>query len=38
MNLAFYRIIDNMPRWTLNPKKQKPDEMVGQEYSRRILR
>ena len=38
MNEAFYRIIDKMPRWTLNPKKNKPDYIVGQEYSRRILR
>ncbi len=38
MSAAFYRIIDNMPRWTLNPKKQKPEYIVGQEYSRRILR
>ena len=38
MNLAFYRIIDNMPRWTLNPRKPKPTDMVGQEYYRRILR
>ena len=38
MNEAFYRIIDNMPRWTLNPKKSKPENIVGQKYSRRILR
>ena len=38
MNEAFYRIIDKMPRWTLNPRKPKPTDMVGQEYSRRILR
>ena len=35
---SFYRIIDNMPRWTFNPRKTKPDYIVGQEYSRRILR
>ena len=35
---AFYRIIDNMPRWTLNPRKSKPTDIVGQEYSRRMLR
>ncbi|MBO4382086.1 MAG: hypothetical protein J5799_03995 [Bacteroidales bacterium] len=29
--------IDNMPRWTLNPKKSKPEYIVGQKYSRRIL-
>jgi hypothetical protein len=38
MNETFYRIIDNMPRWTLNPKKSKPENIVGQKYSRRILR
>ena len=38
MNLAFYRIIDNMPRWTLNLGKAEPDYIVGQAYSRRILR
>ena len=38
MSEAFYRIIDSMPPWTLNPKKSKPDYIVGQKYSRRILR
>ena len=38
MSETFYRIIDNMPRWTLNPRKSKPTEIVGQEYSRRMLR
>ena len=38
MSEALYRIFDNMPRWTLNPRKPKPTDMVGQEYSRRILR
>ena len=30
-------LIDNMPRWTLNSRKQKPENIVGQAYSRRIL-
>ena len=38
MSEAFYRIFDNMPRWTLNLGKAEPDYIVGQAYSRRILR
>ena len=35
---AFYRIIDNMPRWTLNPKMSPPTDMIFQEYPYWILR
>ena len=38
MSEAFYRIFDDMPRWTLNPRKPQPEYIVGQAYSRRILR
>ena len=38
MSEAFYHIFDNMPPWTFNSRKQKPDYMVRQKYSRRILR
>lgn len=35
---AFYHVIDDMPRWTLKPKKTQPETMIWQQYPYRMLR
>ena len=38
MSEAFFHIVENMPRWTLNPWESRPNGLVSQHYPYRYLR
>ena len=38
MSEAFFLIVENMPRWTLNPWESRPNGLVSQHYPYRYLR